>query len=250
MSNDKLREAAQQPDPDPADIIAGALQTSRAHAYELMHKALAQQDAQCGICGADQPFTGSCGGGRENPRALCFDTRTPSAQQDAQAVPRNPYAAQGSLAEAWQRGYEGRPMLASPGSNYARVYREGKRARNAAPTPPAQQDDIRSAEDELNCAEEVLDGYAAHLDLEETAFDCIGEYITAVCDALKATPTPPAQQDAQAVQEFFSVDGYAAQPSELGSFVDGVWKSNGLVRHLIGQIEALRNAAPTPPAQT
>lgn len=43
---DKLIEAAQQADPDPADIIAGALQTSRSHAYELMHKALAQQDAQ------------------------------------------------------------------------------------------------------------------------------------------------------------------------------------------------------------
>lgn len=30
-------------DPDPADIIAGALQISRAHAYELMAKALMQR---------------------------------------------------------------------------------------------------------------------------------------------------------------------------------------------------------------
>lgn len=61
------------------------------------------------------------------------DLQAVVAQQDAQAVPQNPYAAQGSLAEAWQRGYEGRPMLASSGSNYARVYREGKRARIGKP---------------------------------------------------------------------------------------------------------------------
>lgn len=43
----------------------------------------------------------------------------------------------------------------------------------------------RNAEDELNCAEEILDGYAAHLDLEKTDFDCIGDYIDAVCKKLK-----------------------------------------------------------------
>ena len=43
----------------------------------------------------------------------------------------------------------------------------------------------RNAEDELNCAEDVLDGYAAHLDLEKTDFDCIGDYIDAVCKKLK-----------------------------------------------------------------
>lgn len=41
----------------------------------------------------------------------------------------------------------------------------------------------QSPEDELNCAEEVLDAYAAHLELEQTMFDCIGDYITAVVEA-------------------------------------------------------------------
>jgi len=35
------------------------------------------QDGKCGLCGEDQPFTGTCGGGKENPIALCF---TPPAQ--------------------------------------------------------------------------------------------------------------------------------------------------------------------------
>ena len=28
---------------------------------------------QCGLCGATEAFTGTCGGGRENPRALCYE---------------------------------------------------------------------------------------------------------------------------------------------------------------------------------
>lgn len=44
-------------------------------------------------------------------------------------LPRNPYSGKGSMAEAWQRGYEARPMLAAPGSDYARAYAEGKAAR-------------------------------------------------------------------------------------------------------------------------
>jgi hypothetical protein len=35
----------QDSDPDIADIVAGALQTSRAHAYELMRDALAAREA-------------------------------------------------------------------------------------------------------------------------------------------------------------------------------------------------------------
>lgn len=46
--------------------------------------------------------------------------------------------------------------------------------------------DETSAEAQVNCAEEILDSYAAHLNLKETSFDCIGDYITAVCEALKA----------------------------------------------------------------
>lgn len=43
-------------------------------------------------------------------------------------------------------------------------------------------------EDELNCAEAVLDAYAAELDLEETSFDCIGDYITAVVEGMRKKP--------------------------------------------------------------
>ena len=31
-----------------------------------------EQDRKCRLCGEDQPFTGTCGGGKENPTALCF----------------------------------------------------------------------------------------------------------------------------------------------------------------------------------
>jgi hypothetical protein len=45
--------------------------------------ALAQpvQDGKCELCGEYQPFTGVCGGGKENPIALCF---IPPAAQPAQ----------------------------------------------------------------------------------------------------------------------------------------------------------------------
>jgi hypothetical protein len=45
--------------------------------------------------------------------------------------PANPYKAQGSLEEAWRRGFDGQPMLAYPGSNYAKAYDEGRAARAA-----------------------------------------------------------------------------------------------------------------------
>jgi len=50
-----------------------------------LHQAISEMVAQpapvqCGLCGEDQPFTGTCGGGRENPKALCF---TPPAAQQA-----------------------------------------------------------------------------------------------------------------------------------------------------------------------
>lgn len=38
----------------------------------------AQQPRQCGLCGSDEAFTGTCGGGRRDPRALCYE---PVAQQ-------------------------------------------------------------------------------------------------------------------------------------------------------------------------
>ena len=38
----------------------------------------------CGVCSESRPFTGTCGGGRDNPRALCFEVEqvAPKANQD------------------------------------------------------------------------------------------------------------------------------------------------------------------------
>lgn len=60
--------------------------------------------------------------------------------------------------------------------------------------PPAEHgDDVHDAETELNCAEEVLDAIAVGLDMEETAFDCICDYITAVVNTIMK----PAMRGAQ-----------------------------------------------------
>ena len=134
-------------------------------------------------------------GNKTNEVGLCLATPTPPAQQDAQAEP-----VAHSTSHTAPRPYDPTEQMRwaakqiDPALTHEQIRALWCAMWSAAPTPPSQQDGIRSAEDELNCAEEVLDGYAAHLDLEETAFDCIGEYITAVCDALKAAPTPPAQQ--------------------------------------------------------
>ena len=66
----------------------------------------------------------------------------------------------------------------------------------AAPAPVAPS--VRCAperdpEEELNCAEEVLDALAVDLGLFDTVFDCIGDYITAVVTAIRAAPAPVAQ---------------------------------------------------------
>ena len=52
------------------------------HDMQLLRAALAtQQEAQpCRLCGSTEPFTGTCGGGRSNPLALCYEP----AQQEAQ----------------------------------------------------------------------------------------------------------------------------------------------------------------------
>ena len=45
---------------------------------------LAGQGQECGVCGSDEAFTGTCGGGRTNSRALCFQGAAPAqAQEDA-----------------------------------------------------------------------------------------------------------------------------------------------------------------------
>lgn len=68
---------------------------------------------------------------------------------------------------------------------------------------PTQQPAVRCAPerdpaDELNRAEEVLDALAVDLNLPETAFDCLGDYITAVAVALRAsTPEPEQVEDTE-----------------------------------------------------
>lgn len=62
-----------------------------------------------------------------NPDFACYD----KYMNTAKPTTPNPYAAQGSLSEAWQRGYDGRPLLAYPGSDYAKAYAEGKAARKS-----------------------------------------------------------------------------------------------------------------------
>ena len=73
-------------------------------------------------------------------------------------------------------------------------------AQQPATTEPVE-DGIRNAEDELNCAEEVLDAITCEFSDGEfpvTDFNCIGDYITAVVDVFKerlaaqqpATPEP------------------------------------------------------------
>lgn len=46
----------------------------------------------------------------------------------------------------------------------------------------------RNFYEEFVCAENILDCYAAGLNLENTDFDCIGDYITAVVEAIKKQP--------------------------------------------------------------
>jgi hypothetical protein len=33
-----------------------------------------QEPKNCSLCGEDEPLTGACGGGRNNPKALCYTT--------------------------------------------------------------------------------------------------------------------------------------------------------------------------------
>jgi len=67
-------------------------------------------------------------------------------------------------------------------------------ARQAPPAQPAPDDLDRNACEELNCAEEVLDGLSVDLDMEKTDFDCIGDYIKAVFAAQAKRLTPTAAQ--------------------------------------------------------
>lgn len=72
--------------------------------------------------------------------------------------------------------------------------REETLAALASHPSPAPQPDERDAEAELNCAEEVLDSLAVNLDLEQTHFDCVGDYITAVVEATRRAQAEPKVQ--------------------------------------------------------
>ncbi|MBR8343040.1 hypothetical protein KDX40_04715 [Burkholderia ambifaria] len=63
--------------------------------------------------------------------------RRPVEQREAAPAdaPVNPYAHQGSLGEAWRKGFEGGRPLAAPGSSYMKAYDEGKAARVIAAQP-------------------------------------------------------------------------------------------------------------------
>ena len=100
---------------------------------------------------------------------------------------------------SWQQWHDAEdPMPAEwdgrPPDEVVHVYTEAQvRAMLAAapaapvvPQPAAQQGEAdRDAEAELICAEDVLDGYAAGLDLKQTHFDCVGDYIKAVVERLR-----------------------------------------------------------------
>jgi hypothetical protein len=68
-----------------------------------------------------------------------------------------------------------------------------EKARSATPPVQIASDDLdRNVCEELNCAEEVLDGLSVDLGMEKTDFDCIGDYIKAVFAAQAKCLTPPA----------------------------------------------------------
>lgn len=94
---------------------------------------------------------------------------------------------------------------------------------DAAAQQEQPPDDERDAETELNCAEEVLDAISVDLNMEQTAFDCIGDYITAVVEAIKKQPTaskPEAQPDEQ-----LRLEDIAAMRDELAKIAVAVGRS-------------------------
>jgi|GEM_PF-3501180 len=100
---------------------------------------------------------------------------------------------------SWQQWHDAEdPMPAEwdgrPPDEVVHVYTEAQvRAMLAAapaapvvPQPAAQQGEAdRDVKAELICAEDVLDSYAAGLDLEQTHFECVGDYIKAVVERLR-----------------------------------------------------------------
>jgi hypothetical protein len=76
---------------------------------------------------------------------------------------------------------------------------------------PAPDDtNVRDAEAELNCAEEVLESLSIDLPMEETGFDCLGDYVTAVFEAQKKKDTKLLKQALDALWETATPKGEEA----------------------------------------
>lgn len=84
------------------------------------------QDGKCGLCGEDQPFTGTCGGGKENPIALCF---TPPAQPAQEPVTWMVTYQDGSREVVYEA-----PSTLNPDISHAVLHRPSKRDRVLFPT--------------------------------------------------------------------------------------------------------------------
>jgi hypothetical protein len=86
--------------------VAAALKWHRKIKAKRTHPAPAPaptQPAVCGVCFEEEAFTGTCGGGRKNPKALCFQGAAPTQPAgDAllQAILDNPEAAAEELLDA------------------------------------------------------------------------------------------------------------------------------------------------------
>jgi len=63
--------------------------TTNPQAQAAGHAASAQR---CPLCGENEPFTGTCGGGRDNPRALCYQGAAQAAAPAVGVNLRNAYA--------------------------------------------------------------------------------------------------------------------------------------------------------------
>ena len=99
------------------EVMQQALEALELHGKEYPHMvesyclkaiiaikaALAQpeQERSCGICGEDEAFTGSCGGGRNKPTALCY-TPLPQPVQPEQWTPEDMAYRPGGLAQPEQ----------------------------------------------------------------------------------------------------------------------------------------------------
>ncbi|WP_321929871.1 Lar family restriction alleviation protein [Burkholderia cenocepacia] len=150
----------------------------------------------CPFCGSDEVTVGSFGSSYIDPQhyvqceqcdgatvrhasdgeaIAAWNRRTPASQPAAAPIdePTNPYAHQGSLGEAWRKGFTGGRPLAAPGSAYMQAYDEGKAARAATPAPsPADERAAFEAHMRKHGAQD-RDLRVRHLDTERYHLDVV-----------------------------------------------------------------------------